>query len=57
MKNVCFVIYSTRDDLPLAVFDTRAECAEFLEVGVTTLWKMEKHHHIVRGMYLEKVIL
>ena len=56
-QDICFLVCSVKDDLPVACFDTRKECCEFLDIGRTTQWKMEKHHHIVKGLYIEKVLL
>lgn len=56
-KEYCFLICSVKDDLPVAVCDTRQECCEFLDVCRSTQWKMEKHGHIVKGLYIEKVLL
>ena len=56
-QEYCFLICSTKDDLPVAVCDTRQECCDFLGVCRTTQWKMEKCGYIVKGLYIEKVLL
>ena len=53
----CFLICNVSDDLPVACLDTRKECMEWLGVGRTTLWEMEKSGCAVDGFYLEKVML
>ena len=56
-QEVCYLVCSVKDDLPVACFDTRRECCEFLGVCRTTQWKMETQGAVVRGMYIEKVLL
>ena len=56
-QEYCFLICTVKDDLPVACFDTRAECCEYLGIGRTTEWKMEKLGNIYLGYYIEKVLL
>ena len=56
-KDVCYLVCSVKDDLPVACCGTYEELAQFLDISFTTIWRMIKHRTIVRGLYVEKVLL
>lgn len=56
-QEVCYLVCTVKDDLPVGCFDTKKEVMDFLEIKRTTFWKMETDHKIVRGMYVEKILL
>ena len=56
-KGFCYLLCSTKDDLPLLVFDTYFELMEYLDICQATAWKMIKKGVIIKGCYVEKVLL
>ena len=56
-QDVCYLVCSVKDDLPVACLDTYEELAQFLDISFTTVWRMVKYRTIVRGQYIEKVLL
>lgn len=56
-QEVCYLVCSVKDDLPVACCDNYEELMQFLDVSVTSVWRMIKHHTIVKGLYVEKILL
>ena len=56
-KTHCFLVCSTKDDLPLTVCDTYQQIMDYLDVCQATAWKMIHTGAIVKGCYVEKVLL
>lgn len=56
-KEFCYLLCSTKDDLPLLVCDGYNEIMEYLDIKRTTAWKMIKQGAIIKGCYVEKVLL
>ncbi len=56
-NKVCYLVCSTVDDLPLAVVDSYQEICSYLDISHPTAWKMIKQRAIVKGCYVEKVLL
>ena len=53
----CYMLCATADDLPVLVFDEYIELMEYLDIQRTTAWKMIKKGVIIKGYYVEKVLL
>ena len=56
-QEYCYLVCSVKDDLPVTYCDTYEELAQFLDVSFHTIWRMIKSHAIVKGLYVEKVLL
>ena len=56
-RDVCYLVCSVKDDLPVTYCDTYKELSQYLEVTEPTVWRMIKYHTIVKGLYIEKVLL
>lgn len=56
-RNYCYLVCSVKDDLPVACLDTYEELGQFLDISVATTWRMIKNHTIVKGLYVEKIVL
>lgn len=52
------MVISAKDDLPLGVFSTYQELAEFYDISVPTIWRAIKEGCLVKGKYyIEKILL
>lgn len=56
-RDICYLVCSVKDDLPVTYCDTYEELVQFLDVSISTIWRMIKYRTIVKGLYIEKVIL
>ena len=56
-KDFCYLLCSTKDDLPLLVFDTYLQLMNYLDICQPSAWKMIKKGAIIKGCYVEKVLL
>ena len=56
-QDVCYLVCSVKDDLPVAHFERYSDVAIYLEISQATLTRMIKDRHCVRGLYVEKVYL
>lgn len=56
-KDKCYLVCSVKDDLPVACFDTIREVMEYLDVSYTMVWRSYRHGAIIRGLYVEQVLL
>ncbi len=56
-QQYCYLVCSVKDDLPVGCFDNYHQIMEFLDVCQVTVYRMYKEHIIVKGCYLEKVLL
>lgn len=53
----CYLVCDTKTDLPLTVCDNAFQIMEYLELSRTTVWRMIKKGVIVKGCYVERVLL
>ena len=56
-QEYCYLVCSVKDDLPVTYCDTYKELAQFLEITEPTVCRMIKQRTIVKGLYIEKVML
>ena len=55
-KKHCYMVIDVETDLPLAVFDTCREAAEFVDCSRSTIYKL-LHGASYMGMTVEKILL
>lgn len=56
-KGYCYLVCSVKDDLPVAVLDSYFQLMDYMDICQATAWKMIKNGAIVKGCYVERVLL
>ena len=56
-QDVCYLVCSAKDDLPVAHFDRFSDVAIYLDISQATLARALKDRRCVGGLYVEKVLL